>query len=85
MPPRPLEKYMTFESKFSIGEKIKLTVIQSSPIYGYVRTVTFTSGKVRYSIFIKEVMTTLHNIDSVFIEKVDGDKETITFDFDNYS
>lgn len=51
---------------------------------GYVRTVTFTAGKVRFAVWIiGEGITTMHNIDSCFVEPRDGDR--LDFGFDNYS
>lgn len=76
----------SFISRFRIGERVKLTVIQTKPIYGYVRAVIFTASKVRYSIWIREAETTLHNIDSVYIEGMAADEfEIIPMGEDNYS
>jgi hypothetical protein len=75
-----------FASAFSIGQLVKLTVIQTAPIYGYVRAVTFTSSKVRYSLWVKEAATTLHNIDSAFVEAIPGgEAHAIEMPEDNYS
>ncbi len=74
------------ESSFQIGERVKLTAIQSSPIFGYVRAIIFTSSKVRYSLWIKEAETTLHNIDSVYVEGLpESEREVIAMPEDNYS
>jgi hypothetical protein len=75
---------MQLESRFKIGDRVKLTVIQSAPIFGYVRAVIFTSSKVRYSLWIKEAETTLHNIDSVYVDAL-PERETIEMPEDNYS
>jgi len=74
------------ESSFAIGERVKLTVIQAQPIYAYVRAIIFTVSKVRYSLWVKEAETTLHNIDSVYVEAVaESERETIEMPEDNYS
>ena len=74
------------ESTFQIGERVKLTVIQSTPIFAYVRAIIFTSSKVRYSLWIKEAETTLHNIDSVYVEEApELEREIIEMPEDNYS
>jgi hypothetical protein len=75
----PTHNGYNFVSRFDIGDP----VLFLGHIKGNVRTITFTSGKVRYSIFLLIEETTLHNIDSCFIEERVGEK--ITFDFDNYS
>ena len=72
-----------FESLFAIGDRVKIAVIQVSPIFGYVRAVTFTSSKVRYAVWVQEAETTLHNIDSAFVERAEG--TNIVMPEDNYS
>lgn len=75
-----------FVSKFSIGEKVLLNLKDAVPITAFVRAVTFTNAKVRYSLFIKDSETTLYNVDSFFVQEVaDYDKEFIEFDLDNFS
>lgn len=78
---------MTLESAFQIGERVKLTVIQTAPIYAYVRAITFTSSKVRYALWVKEAETTLHNIDSAFVERAVPNEITTIDNMpeDNYS
>lgn len=77
---------MQLLSAYEIGERVKIAVILTAPIFGYVRAVTFTSSKVRYAIWIKEADTTLHNIDSAFIEKARDDQAGfIVMPEDNYS
>ena len=78
----------TFPSAFDIGDPVNVTV-QGSALAGHVRAVTFTSGKVRYSVSVPvdlddpDTRTTLHNLDSAFVNERSGEK--YTFDFDNYS
>lgn len=78
---------MKYESLFSIGERVRITVIQTRPIYGYIRAITFTSSKVRYAVWIKEAETTLHNIDSAFVNAVESENEHAIIEMpeDNYS
>ena len=79
-------KAVKLESSFQIGERVKLTVIQTRPIFGYVRAIIFTSSKVRYSLWIKEAETTLHNIDSVHVERLpESERDVIEMPEDNYS
>lgn len=74
-----------YPSRFAIGERVKLTVAPT-PIYAYIRAITFTSGKVRYALYVKDSTTTLHNIDSAFVEPVEeNQRDFIDFDFDNFS
>ncbi len=81
-----------FVSNFEIGDPVNFNMRgQSTP--GYIRTITLTAGKVRYSIKVFSqdeipsgadgIGTTLHNVDSVLVSPRDGDP--IEFDFDNYS
>ncbi len=86
--PKNITKTMTtkLESSFQIGERVKLTVIPTAPTFGYVRAIIFTSSKVRYSLWIKEAETTLHNIDSVYVEGLpESEREVIEMPEDNYS
>lgn len=74
------------ESQFQIGECVKLTVIQSRPIYAYVRAITFTASKVRYALWVKEAETTLHNVDSAYVENPEIEYRGFhDFGEDNYS
>lgn len=74
------------ESLFQIGERVKLTVIQTTPVIGYIRAITFTKSKVRYALWIKEAETTLHNIDSAFVEELpEAEREILDMPEDNYS
>ena len=82
-----IEENENFPSRYSIGEQVNIN-IQGVTIYGYVRTVTFTSGKVRYSVKIpinkdSDIFTTMHNLDSVLLS--DGDGTSLDLGFDNYS
>lgn len=72
------------ESAFRIGQRVKVAVIVTMPIFGYVRAITFTSSKVRYAVWVKEAETTLHNIDSAFVFS-EPNAEIIDMPEDNYS
>jgi hypothetical protein len=80
---------MSYESKFAVGERVILNLRQpgTPTIFAFVRAVTFSSSKIRYALFINEgAETTLHNVDSFFVEPVsEADKATIDFTEDNYS
>lgn len=76
----------TYESQFQIGERIKLHTGKDHGVWGYVRSITFTSSKVRYSIYLEELKTTYHNVDSAFVSDVaPGDEGSMDFGEDNYS
>lgn len=87
-----LKNMIKLPSKFEIGDPVILT-LQGKEIYGHVRTITFTSGKVRYSVRVPLDIdtteetgdyTTLHNIDSILLTET-KDKPKIKLEFDNYS
>jgi hypothetical protein len=71
------------ESAFQIGQRVAVT-LQGARLEGHVRTVLFTSSKVRYSVRVIGEDTTLHNIDSVFVTS-EPDAEIIEMPEDNYS
>lgn len=74
----PTERGFTFPSRFDIGDPVTAFGLK-----GNIRIVAFTTGKVRYSIYLLIEETTIHNIDSAYVEPREGEK--IEFDFDNYS
>jgi len=85
---KDLNESYNFPSKYAIGDSIQITMSKSPAVDGWIRTVTFTNAKVRYSVLVdvdgNGSMTTLHNIDSVFIS--DGFRKPIEIDYmDNYS
>ena len=78
-----------FPSQFYIGDPVYVEA-QGSKIEGIIRTVTFTSGKVRYAVSVPtdldhvgETMTTLHNLDSILVTAREG--KHLELPFDNYS
>lgn len=84
------EDHVEFPSLFGIGERVDVAFGIDVLTETYVRAVIFTNAKVRYSIFLNTVQTTIHNVDSVFVFKhqsIEGDTapDSIKFDFDNYS
>jgi hypothetical protein len=77
----------TLKSNLEIGEECKLSFpADDITIDGgvYVRAIIFTNMKVRYSVFLSRSKTTLHNVDSVFCEKIEN-PNFVDFADDNYS
>lgn len=75
-------------SAHQIGERVELEFDGAIIKNCYVRYVIFTTGKVRYGIFLSDSSTTLHNVDSVFVQDFrneQGQKEFSEFEFDNLS
>ncbi len=78
-------KSVKYPSRYKLGEHVYIE-ISGNKIPAWIRTITFTQGKVRYSVFIevkKDSLTTLHNLDSTLF--FDGDGTIKHLDFDNYS
>lgn len=74
-----------YPSRYAIGDPV-LVVTDSGVVKGHIRTVTFTSMKVRYSVYITVdgATTTLHNIDSAIVDP-DPNGIKIAVADDNYS
>jgi hypothetical protein len=81
---RVTEPYTDLPSAYQIGELVNVTTSPKFTFTGFIRAVTFTSSKVRYAVWIEETQTTLHNIDSVYVEPV-RPREFILMPPDNYS
>jgi len=77
---------MNLPSRCEIGEKVLLDFGKNGKLENaYIRAIIFTNAKVRYSVFLEDSVTTIHNIDSVFIKSIEP-KEITEFDYaDNYS
>lgn len=82
---------MACPTQFDIGDPVIVDLSEDQKIKGHIRTIIFTSSKVRYSVLVenkhrqdKESYTTLHNIDSVFV-KPDQEGEKWKMPLDNYS
>jgi len=71
-----------FSSNFGIGDPVNV-VMGGVEIAGHIRTITFTTSRVRYSIRIEDEETILHNIDGISVGARDA--ERINFGPDNYS
>lgn len=76
-----------YPSALAIGDPVKV-VVQEQILYGHVRAVTFTTGKVRYDVQVKVPGsgggTTFKSLDSVFVApNPEGSK--VEYEFDNYS
>lgn len=89
------KEYTQYLSRYKIGESVKLAFPPGKTeadkvedklikIPAAIRAIIFTQGKIRYSVFLKGIETTLHNVDSVFIRDSD-DTEIIDFGIDYYS
>jgi predicted transcriptional regulator len=74
---------MEFTSAYKIGQRVSVHV-SGVKIEGHVRTVIFTSSKVRYSVRVLGDETTLHNIDSAFVTS-EPNAEILDMPEDNYS
>ncbi len=74
-----------YESKYQIGQKVKLNTKEFSTQNAYIRAITFSTGKVRYSIFLSKSKTTLYNIDSIFVEDSKIKEYIGEFEFDKYN
>jgi hypothetical protein len=79
---------MMFESAFNIGDAVCVELGGKS-LEGHIRAVTFSTGKVRYAVYLncgrdmEEDCTTVHNIDSWFVSARPG--YAIKFGHDNYA
>lgn len=73
--------------KHQIGSPVRLKVQESPDIFveGYIRAITFTNSKVRFSIYLKSLQSTFHNIDSVLVEESKSNEKRMDFSHDNYS
>jgi hypothetical protein len=77
------EEIYPISNQYEVGMPVKLKFSEAT-IHGYIRCVIFTNAKVRFSVFLEKDETTLHNIDSNFVEP-DSSREKIEFETDNYS
>jgi len=81
----------SYPSRYAIGDSVRITLPGSPPVDGWIRAIIFSNAKVRYSVYVNakedddEAVTTLHNIDSVFISDGTGEKMDMTEFDDNYS
>jgi len=78
---------MDYPSIYKIGEKVIADFKTNGKLKNiYIRAIIFTNAKVRYSLFLANSNTTLHNVDSCFVEDVEkGQEDFIEFEMDNYS
>lgn len=93
---KEMEKEHTqYPSRYKIGESAELVIPLGNTeadkaedklikIPVAIRAIIFTQGKIRYSVLLKGIKSTLHNVDSVFIRDSDDD-EIVDFGMDNYS
>ena len=83
------KEHTMYPSRYKIGESVFLEVWEEGnrstyKIPAYIRAITFTNSKVRYSVYLKNMHTTFHNIDSAFIVE-SPDEDEADFGSDNYS
>lgn len=71
-------------SRFGIGEGVILDTGNNTYKFAFVRAVIFSASKVRYSLWLPSMETTLHNVDSVFVAP-DPEPKFKDFGEDNYS
>jgi len=76
-------KEREYVSLYKIGQKVDIRLDGSVLTDCYIRTIIFSNSKIRYSVFIKNDKTTIHNLDSVFV--ITGYDEFTDFTEDNYS
>jgi len=86
--PDLFKDHTSYPSQFAIGDPV-LVSLQGVSVHGHIRTVTFTSGKVRYSVRAPITedpgdFTTLHNLDSALVSP-NPDGQKVDTPFDNYS
>ena len=74
---------MKYESLFSVGQRVKLETQEFTTDRACIRAIIFTNGKVRYSLYLLDSETTLHNVDSFFVKE--GYEIVESMDIDNYS
>ena len=86
------EEYTKFSSRYDIGELVDFIIpkdkitdnesVENYKIPAYVRGIFFVTGKVRYDLFLATVNTTLHLVDSAFVQDStsSGFNETIEFE-----
>lgn len=74
-----------YEATYAIGQRVVLDFGKDGVLKeAYIRAIIHSVSKVRYSVFLKNSGTTLHNIDSAFIKPsaIEGYHD---FGADNYS
>lgn len=86
---RLAENNTLLPSKYRVGQAVMLNLGNASGAHAgrvpaFIRAIIFSSCKVRYSLWVPSMETTLHNIDSFFVED-STDVTTKDFGEDNYS
>lgn len=83
------KKHAQYPSRYEVGEEVVFVLLgkdkkEQYKAPAYIRAVMFTNEKVRYSVYLKYMKTTIHNVDSVFIQDAEN-SGSVDFGFDNYS
>ena len=76
-----------YPSRYAIGEAVDLVLSKEEDglrIPAFVRAIIFTNMKVRYTLYLKEIRSSIHNVDSIWVRDSSSD-ETVNFEDDNYS
>lgn len=75
-----------YPSSMVVGEQVRLKIPDNNidTEKAYIRAIIFTNMKVRFSIFLEGSDTTIHNVDSVWVEKLYS-PNMMDFGEDNYS
>lgn len=74
---------MKYDTLYEVGQRVKLETKEFSTDRAKIRAVIFSNAKVRYSIYLMDSQTTLHNVDGIFV--VEGYEVDMSNKFDNYS
>lgn len=77
-------------TRYQIGEEVSFVILdeegrETYKVPAYVRAIIFSNVKVRYSLYLKNMKTTIHNVDSVFVVDTENSPTHIEFEVDNYS
>ena len=81
------DKERKLPSRHQIGDSVIFSPENGSyAIPAYVRAIIFTNSKIRYSLYLIAMKSTIHNVDSVLVDNCDvkGFKK-MDFGADNYS
>ena len=74
-------------SLYQIGDSVSFSPENGEyAIPAYIRAITFTNSKIRYSLYLIAMKSTIHNVDSVLVtDCLTGDFKKMDFGDDNYS
>jgi hypothetical protein len=86
IPEQDEEGNYLYPSSVAIGEQVRFKIPMNNieTEKAYIRAIIFSNCKIRFSVYLDESKTTLHNVDSIWIEKM-KDPKMMDFGEDNYS